>query len=79
MSAHSGNRQELVCSYFVIYFGLFFCNIYESERIGKTIYGESVESVSFFMAFILSSQYTFSPQIITVIKASIYYKVCLTT
>ena len=28
------------------------CNGYESERSGKSVYGESVESISFFMAYI---------------------------
>ena len=28
------------------------CNSYESERPGKTVYGESVESISFIMAYI---------------------------
>ena len=38
---------ELVCSYFVVYFFILVCNSYESERLGKAVYGESVESVSF--------------------------------
>ena len=38
---------ELVPSYFVIYFGFLF-----AERSGKTVYGKSVESISFFMAYI---------------------------
>ena len=30
----------------------FLCNNYESERSGKTVYGESVESMSFSIAYI---------------------------
>ena len=51
-------------------FWILVCNSYGSERSGKTVYGESI---SFFHGLYLPSQYTFSPQIITVIKVSICY------
>ena len=30
------------------------CNSFETERSGKSVYGESVENISFFMAYICS-------------------------
>ena len=33
-------------------FWILVCKSYESERSGKAVYGESVESISFFMAYI---------------------------
>ena len=43
---------KLVCSYFVIYFVFLFVIVVNPERSGKTVYGESVESISFFMSYI---------------------------
>ena len=36
-------------------FWILVCNSYESERSGKTVYVESVESISFFMAYTLGA------------------------
>ena len=43
-------RKSTSSSYFVIYFGFLFDGYY-SESPGKTVYGESVEIISFFMAY----------------------------
>ena len=47
-SAFKLNLFELFCDLFWI----LVCNRYELERSGRTVYGESVESISFFMSYI---------------------------
>ena len=67
-------RVLTCCSYFVIYFAFLFVIV-----MNQSAYGESVESISFFIAHTRGPIFVFtmhiSPQIITVIKRQYVTKI----